>query len=65
MTPREIAVLDLARLTRTLDEARTEWETAIVAARHAGVPVRNIADVAGVSPQTVLNIYGRVTASGG
>ena len=64
MTPREIATLNLARTTGALDQARTEWERAVVAARDEGIPVRNIAEVANVSPQTVLNIVARFTAEG-
>lgn len=65
MTAREEAVLRLHRATNRMNATRQEWERAVVAARNEGIPVRNIAEVAGVSPQTVLNVVARFNASGG
>lgn len=53
------------RELRTLRAQRAElealWVDAIVEARQDGLPVRVIADAAGISPQTVLNIVDRFT----
>lgn len=65
MNPREIAVTNLHLTTIAHHKTRIAWETAIVAARDTGISVRTIAGIVGVSPQTVLNICARVTASGG
>ena len=61
----EQAIIGVRQRTSELRATERAWEAAIVNARRRGISVRNIAEVAGVSPQTVLNICGRVTASGG
>ena len=44
------------RMTRHKDEARARWETAIRLAHLNGASLRDIAEVACVSPQTIANI---------
>lgn len=48
-----------------LELAQDAWERAIVDARARGIAVRTIAESAGVSPQTVLNVCARFNVTGG
>ena len=50
------ALCVVERMTRQRDEARALWETAIRLAHVNGASLRDIAEVACVSPQTVANI---------
>ena len=43
--------------------AERNWHNTIVYARHRGMTVRAIATIAGISPQTVINICARINAS--
>lgn len=61
--PRAAALRDLTRSTGQLDKAQRRHRDLIVAARALGVPVREVAAAAGVSPQTVLNVVASETAS--
>ncbi len=53
---RAAALHVVERMTRDKDEARALWETAIRLAHANGASLRDIADKACVSPQTVANI---------
>jgi DNA-binding MarR family transcriptional regulator len=44
------------RLKREKDDVASQWETAIRLAHENGASLREIAEAAGVSPQTVSNI---------
>lgn len=50
------ALCVVERMTRRKDEARALWETAIRLAHTNGASLRDIAEVASVSPQTIANI---------
>lgn len=56
------AVVQCASELRATQRA---WERAIVDARARGIAVRTIAESAGVSPQTVLNVCARFNVTGG
>ena len=51
--------------TAELNATQRAWERAIVDARARGIAVRTIAESAGVSPQTVLNVCARFNVTGG
>ncbi len=53
----------LTKATTEHEVAERNWHNAILYARTRGMSVRRIAEIAGIAPQTVLNIYGRITAS--
>lgn len=65
MTPENESFLDAQALVgitqRTAQLRATEeaWEKAIIRARRRGLPVRAIAEAAGISPQSVLNVVAR------
>jgi DNA invertase Pin-like site-specific DNA recombinase len=46
----------LAEIARTLETTRRKRDRIIIKARSEGVPLRTIADAAGISYQTVFNI---------
>jgi DNA-binding NarL/FixJ family response regulator len=47
---------------RAHTSARTQRDAAIVAAREAGLPLRTIAEAAGITHRTVTQILARLTA---
>jgi lambda repressor-like predicted transcriptional regulator len=47
------------RLTREKDEITSQWGTAMLLAQANGASLREIADAAGVAPQTVSNLLRR------
>lgn len=53
---RGAALRVVERVTRDKDEARALWETAVRLAHANGASLRDIAEAAGVSPQTIANI---------
>ena len=56
-------LMGIVELTEKMEKSTDERARLMVQARLLGVPVRNIAEVANVSPQTVLNIVARFTAT--
>lgn len=53
---REAALRVVAQLTRERDDIEAQWATAIRLAQANGASLRDIAEVAGVAPQTVAKI---------
>ncbi|MFM7224893.1 MAG: hypothetical protein ACKOBG_06970 [Actinomycetota bacterium] len=53
---RDAALRVVERLTREREELAAEWSTAVRLAKANGASLRDIAEVAGVSPQTIANI---------
>lgn len=51
--------------TAELNATQRAWERAIVDARTRGVTVRAIAESAGISPQSVLNVCARFNVTDG
>lgn len=47
---------------KTLARARKDRDAAIVAAREAGLPLRSIADAAGVTHRTIMQVLARAEA---
>lgn len=52
----EAALRVVARLTRERDDIEAQWATAIRLSQVNGASLRDIAEVAGVAPQTVAKI---------
>ena len=52
----EAALNVVGRLTRQKDDVSNQWATAIRLAQANGASLRDIAEVAGVAPQTVSKI---------
>jgi DNA-binding NarL/FixJ family response regulator len=57
---RQVARVKLTARAHT--RARTQRDAAIVAAREAGLPLRTIAEAAGITHRTVTQILARLTA---
>lgn len=53
------AAAEVERAAENLDNAQRQRDRAILNARDTGLSIRTIAELAGVSPQTVLNICKR------
>lgn len=59
MTTNSKLLTDIKRAGIDYDHARTRRDALIIQARRAGLPVRAIAEFAGISHMTVLNIVKR------
>ena len=57
------AIVEITQRTAQLRATQRAWERSIMNARKRGITVRAIAEAAEVSPQTVLNIVARFTAT--
>ena len=55
-TARDAALRVVERLTREREELAAQWATAVRLAKANGASLRDIAEVADVSPQTIANI---------
>ena len=55
-TARDAALRVVERLTREREEVAAQWATAVRLAKANGASLRDIAEVAGVSPQTIANV---------
>ena len=55
-TARDAALRVVERLTREREELAAQWATAVRLAKANGASLRDIAEVAGVSPQTIANV---------
>lgn len=55
----DAALRVVERLTKHKDDVTSEWVTALWLAQANGASLRDIAKVAGVSPQTVANLCDR------
>jgi hypothetical protein len=55
----DAALRVVERLTKDKDDVTAEWVTALWLAQANGASLRDIAKVAGVSPQTVANLCDR------
>lgn len=56
VTSRDAALRVVERLTREREELAAQWATAVRLAKANGASLRDIAEVAGVSPQTIANV---------
>jgi len=56
VTSRDAALRVVERLTREREELAAQWATAVRLAKANGASLRDISEVAGVSPQTIANV---------
>lgn len=56
---KEAALHVVERLTRERDAMARQWETAVRLAKANGASLRDIAQVSGVSPQSIANLVNR------